>query len=89
LLAGGQIAEYNKRHPRPEMTHIDYGLAILSASTLASRAPGEAFDLADVYHELSVSNQLASHEVHQRFYEVGSHQGLAETIAFFSQGTTV
>ncbi len=89
LLEGGRIVEYNKQQPRPEMTHIDYGLAIVSATTLRDKPVGQAFDLADVYHELSVTNQLAGHEVHQRFYEIGSHQGLAETIAYFSLGTTV
>lgn len=86
---GSHIAEYNKKAPRPEMTHIDYGLAILSATILQDRPPDQAFDLAELYHSLSLDGQLAGHEVHQRFYEIGSHQGLAETIAYFSQGTTV
>jgi len=89
VLEGGRIAEYNKKQRKPEMTHIDYGLAILTASTLQGRPLNEAFDLADLYHDLSLQNQLACHEVQERFYEIGSHQGLAETIAYFSQGTTV
>jgi NDP-sugar pyrophosphorylase family protein len=86
LLAGARIAEYNKRAPRPEMTHIDYGLGILSAATLQPKPAGAAFDLADLYHELSLSGRLACHEVHERFYEIGSHQGLSETIDYFSRG---
>jgi len=36
LFVGGNLEEYNKRAPRPEMEHIDYGLSVLSAGVLAS-----------------------------------------------------
>ncbi len=41
------------------------------------------FDLADIYHRLSLSGQLAGYEVHERFYEIGSHKGLAEAADYF------
>ena len=44
------------------------------------------FDLADIYHRLSLSGQLAAYEVHERFYEIGSHKGLAETADYFKGG---
>jgi N-acetyl-alpha-D-muramate 1-phosphate uridylyltransferase len=78
-----RVVEYNKHHPRPEMGYIDYGLSILTPATL-SRYPTDApLDLADVYHALSVAGELAGHEVFERFYEIGSHQGLAETEDYF------
>jgi MurNAc alpha-1-phosphate uridylyltransferase len=79
----GVVVEYNKRHPRPEMTYIDYGLSILSAGTLDAHAPATPFDLADVFHDLSRTGRLAALEVHQRFYEIGSHEGLAATEDYF------
>lgn len=79
----GVVVEYNKHQPRPEMAYIDYGLSVLSAEALAGHAPGIPFDLADVYHELSMTERLAGLEVHERFYEIGSHQGLAETEDYF------
>jgi len=81
-----QVVEYNKRAPRPEMTYIDYGLGILSAAALESYPQDRAFDLADVYHELSIAGNLAGLEVsvNERFYEIGSPQGLRETEAYFS-----
>ncbi len=79
----GVVVEYNKRHPRPEMAYIDYGLSILSAGTFDAYAPGTAFDLADVFHKLSMTGCLAGLEVHQRFYEIGSHDGLAATEDYF------
>lgn len=83
LFRDGCITEYNKRAPRPEMTHIDYGLGVMSASVLENAFANEPFDLADIYHELSVRGVLAGHEVFERFYEIGSHKGLDETIEYF------
>jgi len=35
--------------------------------------------LAELYEELSTSDRLAGYEMTQRFYEIGSFEGLAET----------
>jgi N-acetyl-alpha-D-muramate 1-phosphate uridylyltransferase len=82
LFSDGRLVEYNKRAPRPEMTYIDYGLGVLSGAVLADYTAHQAFDLADVYQELSLQGQLAGLEVHERFYEIGSHTGLKETEAY-------
>jgi MurNAc alpha-1-phosphate uridylyltransferase len=84
LFRQGKLVEYNKHQPRPEMTYIDYGLAVLSKLVLENYpAGGEAFDLAEVYHALSLKGQLAGYEVNERFYEIGSHDGLKETETYF------
>jgi len=86
LFRDGCITEYNKRTPKPEMAHIDYGLGVLSASVLKDAPVNEPFDLADIYHKLSLQGALAGHEVFERFYEIGSHKGLNETIDYFKKG---
>jgi NDP-sugar pyrophosphorylase family protein len=78
----GQILRYDKKQRTPEMHHIDYGLGILRAEALASWPDNEPFDLADVYRHLLSENQLSGHEVTERFYEIGSPEGLAELDAF-------
>ena len=83
LYRDGEIVDYNKQDPYPEMKFIDYGLGILSAPVLERYSSGQPFDLANVYHELSVAKQLAGFEVHERFYEIGSHSGLSETENYF------
>ncbi len=88
-FADGRIVEYNKQVTRAAMTCIDYGLSVLRASVLAPHAVDEAFDLADVFRRLSLARQLAGFEVRERFYEIGSHQGLQETNDLFkNQGST-
>jgi NDP-sugar pyrophosphorylase family protein len=74
----GVITSYNKKQPTPEMRHIDYGLGVLSESAFSSLEKKEAFDLAEIYRELIARNELAGFEVTQRFYEIGSPEGLAE-----------
>ncbi len=81
---GGMVCEYNKAAPRPDMRHIDYGLSVLSSRALAEVPPGQCVDLAEVYHRLSLGGQLAGFEVTQRFYEIGSHEGLREAEHYFS-----
>jgi NDP-sugar pyrophosphorylase family protein len=83
LFRAGELVEYNKHAPRSEMAFIDYGLGVLSSSTLDSFALGQKFDLAELYHSLSLQGQLAGYEVHKRFYEIGSHSGLKETETYF------
>lgn len=86
LFVDNAIVEYNKRAPKPSMRHIDYGLGAVSAQVLADENTTGPFDLADTYHRLSLSGQLAGYEVHERFYEIGSHKGLAEAADYFKGG---
>lgn len=78
VFAGGRIEVYDKRARRPEMHHIDYGLSLFRAGAFEEWPPDRAFDLADVMQRLVERGQLAGYEVTQRFYEIGSHAGLAE-----------
>jgi NDP-sugar pyrophosphorylase family protein len=74
----GEIRSYNKTFRTPEMRHIDYGIAVLSAAVFAPFPNDAPFDLADVYSCLIAEKQMAAYEVKQRFYEIGSAGGLAE-----------
>jgi MurNAc alpha-1-phosphate uridylyltransferase len=83
LFVDGQLLEYNKVSPRAEMTYIDYGLGVISASVLKQRPVSQPFDLAAVYQDLSLQGHLAGLEIYERFYEIGSHTGLKETEDYF------
>jgi MurNAc alpha-1-phosphate uridylyltransferase len=77
-----RIALYDKHcgaAERARMTHIDYGLSVLSSALIEARVPAEATsDLAHLFHRLSIANELAAYEVTERFYEVGSPVGIAD-----------
>jgi len=74
----GKIRRYDKRLRMAEMRHIDYGIAVLNADVFTSFPDNQPFDLADVYSRLISRNQMVAYEVKQRFYEIGSPEGLAE-----------
>jgi NDP-sugar pyrophosphorylase family protein len=78
-IRNGRIARYDKVNHGPGMRHIDYGLSLMDASVLESLPDCKAFDLADVMARLAAAGKLAAHEVHGRFYEIGSPEGFCET----------
>ncbi len=82
VFGEGRILFYSKEAKRPDMHHIDYGLGLLKAEVLQRYAEGQNFDLAEVYAALVEAGRLAGFEVRQRFYEIGSPAGLAETDAY-------
>jgi len=74
----GRIELYSKREKLPEMRYIDYGLMVCTKQIFENSPNDRPFDLADTLESLSRKGQLAGHQVHQRFYEIGSPAGLAE-----------
>ncbi len=78
VFGDGEIKVYDKKNRLPEMRHIDYGLSLFKASVFEEWPGDRPFDLAEVMQRLVAQKQLAGYEVKERFYEVGSHAGLAE-----------
>lgn len=82
IYRDGRVVCYDKRRPSPEMAYIDYGASVLRASALVRVPTDEPYDLADLQHELAEAGLLAGYEVDQRFYEVGSIEGLRAAEAY-------
>ena len=71
----GRIVAYDKKNRTERMQHIDYGLGVFSRAAFEGATQA---DLADVYGDLLRRGQLAAFEVQDRFYEIGSFDGIAE-----------
>jgi NDP-sugar pyrophosphorylase family protein len=84
LFRSGELLAYDKHTPRPDMCHIDFGLSVLSRTIFTNYREARVIDLADIFRDLSLSGQLAALEVSERFYEIGSPQGLRDTEQFLS-----
>ena len=85
---GGRIIRYDKTGTDPTMQHIDYGLGILTPEAFDADLPeAGVLDLAVVYQRLIARGALAGFEVHERFYEIGSLEGLEELRAKLGPGT--
>ena len=80
-----KCVKYNKKKPQKNMDYIDYGLNIVRNSIFSDFPSNEVFDLADVFENLSNKSLLAGFEIYDRFYEIGSINGLNDTIEFFKK----
>jgi NDP-sugar pyrophosphorylase family protein len=84
LFENGRVLRYDKQARTPDMRHIDYGLGVLTPRALMPFPSDRAFDLAPVYQHLLAAGDLAAVEVTDRFYEIGSPEGLEEARAFLT-----
>jgi NDP-sugar pyrophosphorylase family protein len=83
-VEGGKILAYSKTNRTPRMHYIDYGLGVFRAEAFQGLPKGEPCDLAELYADLLRRKQLAAFEVQERFYEIGSPEGLRETAEFLA-----
>jgi hypothetical protein len=79
---GGVLNEYRKGIASPEMTHIDYGLSCFNKSVFSNFALDLPLDLAQICTNLASQNLLAGYEADERFYEIGSRQGILDFTKF-------
>jgi N-acetyl-alpha-D-muramate 1-phosphate uridylyltransferase len=88
----GKVLLYDKRHPDPAaagIDYIDYGLSVMTADCIRAHVPGGAkADLADVFAAESRAGRLRGFEVSERFYEIGSPQGIADLTAYLQRQRT-
>jgi NDP-sugar pyrophosphorylase family protein len=69
---------YSKKTTSERMTYIDYGVSILNKTAFQTYPHDTAFDLSEIFEDLSSKGQLTGYEVFNRFFEVGSFQGIKE-----------
>ena len=73
---GKMICHYNKKNKTPAMHYIDYGLNVFSKKAFLSFADRSEFDLAEVQEYLASAHELSAYEAKERFYEIGSYDGI-------------
>lgn len=79
LMINGRIAKYSKTECDPSMEYIDYGLIAMRKEILDGYPSGTPFDLSGVLSEAVAKEAVIPFEVKQRFFEIGSFQGILET----------
>lgn len=84
----GRILQYSKTGDTAGMKHIDFGLLLLRRGALDVIPTETKLDLADVLAALVERGELVGYETRQRFYEIGSASGLAETSAYIQTNET-
>jgi len=81
VFGDGIVIRYDKEAPTAQMRWIDYGLGGLTDEAL-SVVDEQERDLATLYRRLAELGRLCGYEAHERFYEIGTPEGLGETDTF-------
>jgi N-acetyl-alpha-D-muramate 1-phosphate uridylyltransferase len=81
VYSDGRVITHDKSRSTPAMRWIDYGLGGLEATAL-HHVPAAERDLSSLYKRLAEMGELYGYEAHERFYEIGRPESLAETDAF-------
>ena len=83
-ILNNNLIEYNKKNPKKTMSLVDYGLSVISRESF-KRYAKDQFDLSDYYEYQSENSNLVGYEVFERFYEIGSLEGIRETKKYFKE----
>ncbi len=77
-ISSGYVVKYDKIEVSKDMIYIDYGLNIFRKTVLESIPENSFYDLSSIFKELINKRDLLAYEVADRFYEIGSPEGLQE-----------
>jgi len=78
VVEGNLVKLYSKTEKTDDMIYIDYGLNILSQDCLEFIPENQLYSLEELFTRLIEKEELLAFEVKERFYEIGSPQGLKE-----------
>ena len=77
-INGNYVQKYSKTEQIPDMVYIDYGVSLLRKKVIESIPTNEHCSLETLFQSLIEHGELLSFPAKQRFYEIGSKEGLKE-----------
>ena len=78
VIDGNLVKRYSKKRRTKDMVYIDYGTSILTKRALESFPSGQVYSLEQLFARMIQKKELLAYEVHKRFFEIGSREGLEE-----------
>lgn len=75
---GAWILRYEKGVKDPALDHIDYGATTLRRSVIEALPLGQPHGLDAIQHDLAAQKRLRACVARERFFEIGSPEGLAD-----------
>jgi NDP-sugar pyrophosphorylase family protein len=76
--SGERVLRYEKGQSGPEWDHIDYGATALRREVIEALPAGAKHGLDAIQHALAGSKRLRACIARERFFEIGSPEGLAD-----------
>lgn len=86
MIRDDHVVRYEKGANAPELDYIDYGAIALRREVIAAVAPDVPHGLDAIQSNLARRGVLRACRATERFYEIGSHAGLAELDTVLSKG---
>ncbi|MFC1904341.1 sugar phosphate nucleotidyltransferase [Chloroflexota bacterium] len=77
-VEGNLVRQFSKKEKTEDMVYIEYGVNIFQKEALKMVPKNQFCPLDDLFHRLIEMEELLAFEVKDRFYEVGSPEGLKE-----------
>jgi MurNAc alpha-1-phosphate uridylyltransferase len=78
ITDGTWVVRYAKGTADPALDHIDYGATALRRGVIAALPEGKRAGLDELQKDLAARKRLRAYVAHDRFFEIGSPEGLAE-----------
>ena len=83
-IAGNLVTKYTKQDRTQDMVYIDYGANIFRKEVLKMIPENQFYPLEELFPRLIVKEELLAFEVEERFYEIGSPQGIKDFAEYIS-----
>jgi NDP-sugar pyrophosphorylase family protein len=78
VVEGKLVKKYSKQERTDDMVYIEYGANLFRKKALELVPENHFYELEDLFPRLIAAKELLAYEVKERFYEIGSPQGLSE-----------
>jgi NDP-sugar pyrophosphorylase family protein len=83
-IAGNLVTKYTKQDRTQDMVYIDYGANIFRKEAMKMVPEDQPYPLEEFFPRLIEQGELLAYGVKERFYEIGSPQGLREFTKYIS-----
>jgi len=84
-IEGNLVKSYSKTNKTKDMIYIDYGASIFRREVLNLIPEGEIHPLEELFRQLIERQQLLAYEIKERFYQIGSIDGIEEFKQYISR----
>jgi len=78
VVEGNLVKKFSKKERSRDMVYIEYGANLFRKQALEMIPVNQYYSLDDIFPQLIKVEELLVFEVKERFYEIGSPQGLEE-----------
>ena len=89
VIKGGLVKKFSKKEKTKDTVYIEYGANIFRKAALELIPEGLPYSLDELFPELIKRKELLAYEVRERFYQIGSPEGLEEFKRYVRQTSGV